>query len=313
MKFLTIVLLTFIGQVGQCCINEYRTLLSGKVIFTDVGRTVPIERFNAEYRLYMLKRLHEADSIYNLTGKLEDYSDLGSMLVYTGQYLKAKKIFQEIEQKSPGLYQTAANLGTTYELLGQNDSALYWIKKAVEINPNSHKGSEWIHIKILEAKIKANGNEKYLWTHSILSLDFGEDEIPVNKTNRDLRDLRDHLYDQLQERMTFVKPKDPIVAQLLFDLGNVNAITTDVESGLEAFRSAKEYGYTSNLFDERQSYFKRLLLHANLEKIPEGWARKNPLFALIIAGMIFVAGLAGFIVLLNRIQRIRDAKRSTNP
>lgn len=311
-KLLTIFLFMFLGQTGQCCINEYRTLLSGDLVYTDAGNVAPIGRFNANNKPYLLEKLHEADSIYMLTGKLEDYSDLGSMLVYTGQYLKAKQIFQDIEQKTPGLYQTAANLGTVYELLGQNDSALYWIKKAVEINPNSHRGSEWIHIKILEAKIKANGDEKYLWKHSILSLDFGDDKIPVNKNNIDLESLRAHLYDQLNERMSFIKPKDPIVAQLLFDLGNVCALTRDATSGLQIYQSAKEYGYTSDLFDKRLSYFESLQLKADFRNNTEGWAKDNPMFALIIVGTIFVGGLLGIIFLFRQIKKRRHEKRSTN-
>lgn len=313
MKFLTIVLFLFTGQSGQCCINEYRTLLSGEVIFTGAGNVVPIGRFNGNNTSYLLKKLHEADNVYKQTGKLEDYSDLGSMLLYTGEYLKAKQLFQDIEQKTPGLYQTASNLGTAYELLGQNDSALYWIKRAVEINPNSHRGSEWIHVKILEAKVKANGDEKYLWRHSILSLDFGDDKIPVNKNNIDLNDLRDQLYDQLNERMSFIKPKDPIVAQLLFDLGNVYALTRDATSGLQIYQSAKEYGYSTDLFDKRVSYFERLQLKADFRNNTEGWARDNPMVALIIVGAIFVSGLLGIIFLFRRVKKRRHEKRSTNP
>ncbi|MBL7976634.1 MAG: tetratricopeptide repeat protein [Candidatus Kapabacteria bacterium] len=311
-KLLAVILFLFIGPSVHCCINEYRTLLNGEVVFTDGGNVAPIGRFNANDKPYLLKKLHESDSIYRLTGKLEDYSDLGSMLVYTGQYFKAKQIFQEIEQKSPGLYQTAANLGTTYELLGQNDSALYWIKRAVEINPNSHSGSEWIHVKILEAKVKANGDEKYLWTHSILSLDFGDDKIPVNKNNLDLQNLREHLYNQLNERMSFIKSKDPIVAQLLFDLGNVCALARDATSGLQVYKSAKEYGYASDLFDKRLSYFEKLQFKADFRNNTERWAKNNPTFVLVIVGTIFVSGLWGIIFLFRRIKKRLHKKKSTN-
>ncbi|NOS93248.1 MAG: tetratricopeptide repeat protein [Cyclobacteriaceae bacterium] len=305
-KVLEIVLFLLVGQSGQCCINEYRALLSGELIFTDGGNVAPIGRFNANDTHYLLEKLHVADSIYRLTGKLEDYSDVGSMLIYVGQYSKAKQIFLEIEQKTPGLYQTAANLGTTYELLGQNDSALYWIKRAVEINPNSHKGSEWIHVKIIEAKIKANGDKQYLWKHNILSLDFGDGKIPIDKNNIDLDNLRDQLYDQLHERMSFIKPKDPIVAQLLFDLGNVCALTMDATSGLQVYQSAKEYGYTSDLFDKRVSYFEKLQLKADFINNTEGLAKDNPIFALIIVGAIFIGGLAVIIFLFRRFNKRHD-------
>jgi tetratricopeptide (TPR) repeat protein len=250
---------------GNCCINEYRTLLNGNIIFAEAEYLGPRGRFDSNDTIELQKVLNHAFSIYKVSGKLEDYSDYGSALVYNGNYLKAKKVFQEIELKSPGLYNTAANLGTTYELLGENDSALYWIKKALALNPNSHNGSEWIHVKILEAKIKANGNEKYLWTHSILSLNFGKDKVPVNMDSIDLYNLDNQLYDQLNERMSFIKPKDPIIAQLLFDLGNIRAIGRNVKSGLEVYKYAEEYGYKSELLDTRKSYFEKLQQIADIK------------------------------------------------
>ena len=39
--------------------------------------------------------------------------------------------------------------------------------------------------------------------------------------------------------MLFIKPQDQVVGQLLFDLGNVNAIVMDVKSSLEVYEVAK--------------------------------------------------------------------------
>jgi len=57
-----------------------------------------------------------------------------------------------IERWHPGLYATAANLGTAYELLGNVDSAYYWIEEDMRRNPQGHEGSEWMHLCILSAK-----------------------------------------------------------------------------------------------------------------------------------------------------------------
>ncbi len=309
-KYLILVLFLIFEQSANCCINEYRSLLNGELVFTQAGNAARIARFDANNKAYLLEKLKEADSIYSLTGKLEDYSDLGSMLIYNGQYLKAKQIFQNIEQKSPRLYQTAANLGTTYELLGQNDSALYWLKRAIEINPNSHRGSEWIHIKILEAKVIAKGDENYFRTHQILSLDFGEEIIPINKTRLDLENLRKHLQHQLSERMSFIKPKDPIVAQLLFDLGNVNALTIDATSGLQVFELAEKYGYSSEVFKKRKSYFEEIQIKADLRNNSDSWEKRHPMIVLIFIASIFVGGLVVTVLLFRWIKKRLLKKRS---
>jgi tetratricopeptide (TPR) repeat protein len=295
----------FINQ-GNCCINEYRALLNGDIIYTEAEYLGPRGRFDLNDKIALQKVLNEAFNIYKASGKLEDYSDYGSALVYNGDYLKAKNIFQEIELKSPGLYITAANLGTTYELLGQNDSALFWIKKSLTLNPNSHNGSEWIHVKILEAKIKANGSEKYLWTNSILSLDFGEDKIPVNKNNIDLYNLDNQLYDQLNERMSFIKPKDPIIAQLLFDLGNIKAIGDNVKSGLEVYKYAEKYGYKSELFDKRKSYFEELQQIADIKNNTVGKAKQFPLLTILV---ILTCGIVLIGFLINSYRRHKRRKK----
>jgi len=302
-KYLFLFVCLLGGQLGLCCINEYRTLLNGKVVFTDADNAAPFGRFNLENNKYLSEQLHKADSIYKATGKIEDYSDYGAMLVYNGQYLQAKSIFIEIESKTPGLYATASNLGTTYELLGQNDSALYWITKAIKINPNSHEGSEWIHLKILEAKIKSSGDNKYFLTHNLLSLDFGNTENPENKNNIDLLKLRDQLYHQLNERMSFVKPQDQIVGQLLFDLGNVNAMTIDVKSGLQVYQVAKQYGFTSDLLTKRERHFKTLQRKANFRNSTEGWAKKNPSTALLILIVLLIAFVTGLIYFTKRFRK----------
>ena len=278
-------------------------MLNGTTVFTDADNVAPIGRFGFSDKSYLLKKLYEADSIYKATGKIEDYSDYGAMLIYNGQYLEGKRVFQEIESKSPGLYATAANLGTTYEILGINDSAYFWINKALGINPKSHQGSEWIHLKILEAKIKSNNDHTYFQNHSILSLDFGHTEIPENRSKLDLEVLRDQLYHQLNERMTFIKPKDLIVGQLLFDLGNVNAITRDVKSGLQVFEVAKEYGFQSKLLDKREKHFKSLQRTAEFRNHTEGWARENPAKAVLISATLFIALLAGIFLIIKRFRK----------
>lgn len=315
-KLFAVILSCFAVQVGQCCINEYRVLLNGKLIMVDEPYNAsPVARFNSANTTYLLKKLKEVDSIYRKTGKLEDYSDLGSMLIYAGQYLKAKQIFQDIEKKSPGRYQTAANLGTTYELLGENNAALFWIKRAIQINPSSHKGSEWIHQKILEAKVKANGDSNYLWTHRILPLDFGDDRIPVNNNRLKLLDLERQLYEQLTERMSFIKPTDPIVAQLLFDLGNVCALTTNATSALQVYQTAKKYGCASPVFRKRLSYFQVLQLKADVVNNGGDWAHENSILVITIVALVIVLVFVALVTLFKRIkkkisQKIKQAPNS---
>jgi len=97
-------------------------------------------------------------------------NDLAVALLHTGETQEAIRLLQEVETEHPGAYQTAANLGTAYELAGDNANGLKWIEEGVKRNPDSHGGSEWIHVAILKAKIN-NTNPKWLQEHSILGFE----------------------------------------------------------------------------------------------------------------------------------------------
>ena len=315
MRNIFLLLLISFQQIGKCCYNEYRALLNGKIVYKEAINpdAAPRARFDSKHEKdFLRERIKELDSIYKLTHSIKDYSDLGTLLAYNGQLLKAKRIFQDIESKSPGLYQTAANLGTTYELLGQNDSALLWISKAIKINPDSHEGSEWIHLKILEAKIKAKGDSKYLWTYDILSLDFGDGKVPKAPPNIDLIKVCKDLSHQLEERMAFVKPKDPIVAQLLFNLGNAEAIIVDLKSALQIYKAASEYGYSSELFKTRRAYFTRLQSKADLKNNIQEFAQEHSSYLPIILISVIAVLLILTIILFRQIKKRRLRKISTN-
>ncbi len=179
----------------------------------------------------------------------EELSDRGAALVYLGRYAEALRQFRELQSHGFDPYTVCANMGTTFELMGQNDSALYYIRKAVDLNPKAHQGSEWIHVRILERKVALARGEPVI--SPMLGIDFGSEELPSAMERDELADIRNQLRYQLQERMTFVKPKDAIVGELLFELGNMEAILWGVECAVDVYDVAKEYGYTSELFERR--------------------------------------------------------------
>jgi tetratricopeptide (TPR) repeat protein len=109
---------------------------------------------------------------------IHDRSDYGGVLIYTGEYAKARDVLLEAERISPGHYAVASNLGTAYELLGENEKALEWIRAGMERNRKSHEGTEWVHVKILEAKIAMQNDPDWLSKSSVLGVDFGPEARP---------------------------------------------------------------------------------------------------------------------------------------
>ena len=183
-------------------------------------------------------------SLRNSTN-FNDRSDYSIALMYLGRSKEAVDLLQSLEKEQPGHYFVAANLGTAYELTGNNENAAHWIAEGIRRNPDSHEGTEWLHLKILEAKIAQQKDPDYFKKHSVLELTPQEmtDETPIGKEKISAEKLAEAIEHQLGERMQFVKPPDPAVASLLFDYAAIEAGTRTLESAKQMLRMAVNYGY----------------------------------------------------------------------
>jgi tetratricopeptide (TPR) repeat protein len=259
MKILTIALLLSLlaGTPAEACLNSYGTTLEGEeieIIATSLEDAVSSYMARLKSDESMREKL-VADSTKLATALIEDKShrvrtDYAVSLIKLGHFSEAVAILRDVEAKHPGKYITATNLGTAYELLGRNDSALYWISEGYRRNPGSHHGSEWLHVRIIEAKLAMERDPNWLRTHTVLGLDFGNDSVPrapqpagVRQalTRDSLRSIGEALLYQLSERLRMVKPPDPIAADLLTDLGNVLALTSAVQIAAPVYELALEY------------------------------------------------------------------------
>lgn len=288
-QILTTLFLTllFISKTFACLNGESMVLKDGTFLFEDREGNVPYGHiFNSDEGFK--DGIKQLDSLYKKTKDLNYLSDKGLLLILIKRYDEAVKLYLEIEKLEPNRYSTASNIGTAYELLGQNENALKWIKKSVEIDSKSHKSSEWIHVKILEAKLK--GKEFYT-TNFLLNTEFGLDKNPTTKLGNDeLQKLSDALYYQLNERVSFVEPKEKIVAQLLFDLGNVAFLLNNYFDAIADYKQAKEYGFTGQLIEERIKEAEKLSKNSKPTNKPEiAKSQKSYLtYRLYIIGLILL-------------------------
>ena len=126
-----------------------------------------------------------------------------------GQYDTAYAILTRLEKEKPNEYNIIANLGTLYELKGENEKALVYIKKAIALNSESHHGSEWFHIQILEAKLQGRSSDWWI-THPVLNL---------SKIKKDSEIIISDITYQLKERIPFTKKPDLMMAAILKESG----------------------------------------------------------------------------------------------
>lgn len=183
-------------------------------------------------------------SFYHLT-------ELGVLLIHQGKYADAARLFVAMERLFPGRYQTAANLGTALELMGSDRAALRWIRIGMRRNPDSHRRTEWLHARILEAKLALAADPRALEGRSVAGVVFEPVTVPPLPTayppGNDGKPVKPHELDQalsyqLNERLQFVKPKDVVVASLLEDWATLNLVGGPVENAAALYPLAWRYG-----------------------------------------------------------------------
>ena len=167
-------------------------------------------------------------------------------LIYAGHYPGAVPLLQKAEETAPGDYSIAANLGTAHELVGNNTEALRWITEAMRRYPDSHRGTEWVHVLLLKAKLEDAATPDAAARRPLLNVPrrvTPTTPILVEGATRTAEQVRDAISYQLHERLVFVKPKDRYVAELLFTLARLNASLVSIESAADLLTLAEIYGY----------------------------------------------------------------------
>ena len=169
--------------------------------------------------------------------------------ILTGNYDEAIATLLAMETDHPGEYAVASTLGTAYELAGDNRRALQWITEGMSRDPDSHGGTEWLHVKILEAKIAMASEPTYLESHPIVPyppesepgirlVDGVQDDTPDAK-------VMDALFYQLRERMLFVKPEDPVVGDLLYSFSRLEEDRGSEKGQAGLLKLARAYGHAT--------------------------------------------------------------------
>lgn len=256
-----------VSSPASSCLNETGTDRNGYTVavygleHTDLRQQLLTRRTVAEtikWARYFIDESKKKPGINSI-------NNLATSLVRLGDYENAIKHLEWIEKRSPGRYQTAANLGTAYELMGNNKEALRWINTGIARNQAAHFGTEWLHARILEAKI----NHEKPVNSSILKLDFGNQTQPLSPKNLPLGNdgkpvslfnLGRALRYQLAERTEFVNAPEPIVAGLLFDWANLEMRSGTLESAVILYDIAEHYGYPEKkLISLRKAEAQRIL------------------------------------------------------
>lgn len=148
-----------------------------------------------------------SDAISNQLNLFENKNDKALAYMRMGKTADAIAILEQLEKEKPNEYKVIANLGTAYELAGRNKEALQYIHRAMQLNSQSHQGSEWFHIQVLEAKLQNKPADWWI-NHPVLDL---------NQLKKDAETIISDMVYQLKERLPFTPGPYLMMAAILRD------------------------------------------------------------------------------------------------
>lgn len=232
MKYILLVCLVLLSNISNACLNEEHVTKSGKST---------VDAFTLrDLRLY--KNYNKAElelAIKNLLSEksvteediLSSQNSIAVVYIKLGKLAEAEAILLELIKKHPKNYSVTINLGTLYELQGKNTKALEFIKRAVAINPASHSGSEWFHIKILEYKLK-NIPENEI---------AGENILDLYNIKKPATEIAHDVSYQLQERIPFTSAPNILIAKVMQELGDYLADSVSIKGAYVIYETGMDY------------------------------------------------------------------------
>jgi len=261
-----------LGTAGpaQACINAIGTDHQGRHfdMHEEVGEHLAGRLTSNANREFYLRSARTIIANARASPDLKHLTQLAILLMYQGQHTQSARLLLSVERRWPGHHETAANLGTALELAGYDAPALAWIRLGIRRNPAEHFGTEWLHARILECKLASVKDPARLTRQSIAGLQFGDATVPPLPTSRPAGNdgrpvgvyaLNHAFAYQLGERMQFVAPKDPVVANLLSDWAALNMAGGPMENVVALYALAKRYGADTEVMARREAEAKRVL------------------------------------------------------
>ncbi len=270
-RFWVILLVVCVSGVNRAgaCLWVSGTMLDGKYSSHLSGFNADDAGLFEAYKTEPKVRFKDA-----LAGAAEDGNDAeyhAVQQVVDGNYQQAISGLLKIEKdEGKKLYSVASNLGTAYELNGDLENAREWIAEGISRNEDSHHGSEWVHLYILDFKC---GVIKEKFSELMSKNSEGEYVIDIYGKTYEQGDVYMGLMYQLNERLVFVKKDSPVVADLLLSLSKIEAKRSGLEAAVKVLALAEKYGdegQVEKLVKTRNEY------EILIVNVP-AWEKMNPL------------------------------------
>ena len=249
MKHFLLLFVSLVSISTYACGNEYGNTAKGEKRYDSYSFLHPYRlKFNSpqiESRIAEIELQLQKDST-----NFKHWSDLSLNLMKKGQVDSALSILKPLALKYPKEYIVIANLGTAHELKNELDSALKYISKGLKLNPNSHRGSEWVHVAILKAKINRRKNKNHILKTPIITENLFFTQVKDSTRKNYFSHVQRQIMYQIETRAPFTPAPNQVITNLFLNLAKLNFKYGTVEGGFAALIQAEFFNDNSGIQKE---------------------------------------------------------------
>ncbi|MBK6777158.1 MAG: hypothetical protein IPG74_15425 [Flavobacteriales bacterium] len=152
------------------------------------------------------------------------------------------QVSEGLIQQYPDEYNVLMANAVALELSGSTPWALALLKQAVALDPARIVDREWIHVNILEARVRNSTSQ--VTPAELIGIDLSADQIVAATPREKLDTLLNQLLYQLNDRYFFVQEApDQIFGAMLYAYADLLFLTDRQTISARYYDMAEEYGF----------------------------------------------------------------------
>jgi hypothetical protein len=225
-----------ITTLADACINLTQRVPGVLIEDVEFYRLGSVEIDNDSLQAYISK------ASVSCGNKLSrECNDLVIAHLFAKDFKTALGLSTRLVGKYPNDYSVVITHAAALELSGRPGDAIPFMKHALELNPKSHKCSEWIHVKFLEQRV-TNAASVSPW--ALIGMDLRPDSLPEKPDSVDVKQLLRQVHYQVNDRRFFTPEKDPLYGALMFAYADLLQLNGYRNQAKWTYEQAAAYGFT---------------------------------------------------------------------
>lgn len=167
-------------------------------------------------------------------------NDLVIAHLFAKDFKAALELSTRLVGKYPDDYSVVITHAAALELNGKPAEAIPFMKHALELEPKSHKGSEWIHLNLLQLRVQG---EAGVDPWKLIGVDLRPSGTLTAPAGTDVKALLRQVHYQVNDRLFFTPTDDRLFGALMLAYADLLELNGYASQAKRMCERSTNYGY----------------------------------------------------------------------